>query len=432
MNIDESRIRAIVEEVLRTLSQAGGQAGAPSPDNDGVFQDVDAAVDAAEKAQRELMGLSLERRREIVAAIRKAGLDMAEESARRACEETGMGNVPDKTQKHVIVSTLTPGVEDLEQKAWTGDHGLTVVEMAPYGVIASVTPSTHPVPTILNNAISILAAGNSVVFNPHPGARRVSAFGLQRINRGIVASGGPPNLLTMVESPTIETANALFRHPGVALLLVTGGPGVVRAAMNAPKRAVVAGPGNPPAVVDETADLEKAARDIIAGASFDNNILCIGEKETFVVASVADDLKRFMLRQGACELNAGQIEALAGIAFKRDSKGELALNRELVGRDAPVLAERIGLKIDRGVRLLIGETGFEHVFVQEEQMMPFMPIVRVPDAAAAIDCAIRAEHGYRHTFVIHSRNVETMTILGKRCNACLYVKNGPSYAGLGV
>ena len=252
MNIDESRIRAIVEEVLRTLSQAGGQAGPPSPDNDGVFLDVDAAVDAAEKAQRELMGLSLERRREIVAAIRKAGLDMAEESARRACEETGMGNVPDKTQKHVIVSTLTPGVEDLEQKAWTGDHGLTVVEMAPYGVIASVTPSTHPVPTILNNAISILAAGNSVVFNPHPGARKVSAFGLQRINRGIVAAGGPPNLLTMVEGPTIETANALFRHPKVALILVTGGPGVARAAMNAPKRAVVAGPGNPPVVVDET------------------------------------------------------------------------------------------------------------------------------------------------------------------------------------
>lgn len=431
MNIDESRIRAIVEEVLRTLSQAGGQAAISSPGDDGVFQDVDAAVDAAERAQRELAGLSLERRREIIAATRKAGLDMAGESARLACEETGMGNVPDKTQKHVIVSTLTPGVEDLEQKAWTGDHGLTVVEMAPYGVIASVTPSTHPVPTILNNAISILAAGNSVVFNPHPGARKVSAFGLRRVNRGIVAAGGPPNLLTMVESPTIETASALFKHPKIALLLVTGGPGVARAALNAPKRAIVAGPGNPPVVVDQTADLEKAARDIIAGASFDNNILCIGEKETFVVSSAADDLKRFMLRHGAYELNGPQVEALAGLAFQRDG-GELRLNRELVGRDAWALAERIGLSIDKGIRLLIGETGFDHVFVQEEQMMPFMPIVRVPDAATAIDYAIQTEHGYRHTFVIHSRNVETMTILGKRCNACLYVKNGPSYAGLGV
>ena len=430
MDIDESRIRSIVEEVVRNLSADGGGEQATST-GDGVFQDVDAAVAAAEKAQIELSRLSLERRKEIIAAVRRVGLSKAEEFSRRAHEETGMGNVPDKIRKHQIVSTLTPGVEDLTQTAWTGDHGLTVVEMAPYGVVASVTPSTHPVPTIINNTISLLAAGNSVVFNPHPGAKRVSAFGVEQINREIVGAGGPPNLLTTVEEPSIETAHALFEHPRIALILVTGGPGVVRAAMRASKKAITAGPGNPPVVVDETADLEKAARDIISGASFDNNILCNGEKETFVVESAAEDLKRFMMQHGAYELNKPQIDALVGHAFTRDG-GELRVNRELVGRDAKVLAERIGLNIDSGIRLLVGETDLEHVFVQKEQMMPFMPIVRVPDVGAAIESAIEAEHGYRHTFIIHSRNVETMTVLGQRCNASIYVKNGPSYAGLGV
>jgi aldehyde dehydrogenase len=431
MNLDETRIRAIVEEVLRSMAPAGVPAVASERGVDGVFPEVDAAVRAAEAAQRALVDLSLEKRKEIVAAIRKTGLEIAEESARRAREETGMGNVPDKIQKHVVVCTLTPGVEDLEQTAWTGDHGLTVVERAPFGVIGAVTPSTHPVPTVLNNAISAIAAGNSIVFNPHPGAKKVSAFGVRRVNQGIRAAGGPANLVAMVENPTIESAGALFKHPGIALLLVTGGPGVARAAMSAPKRAIVAGPGNPPVVVDETADLAKAARDIIAGASFDNNILCIGEKEVFAVASVADELKRQMLANGARELTPPQIEALVGAAFRRD-KGEWTLNREMVGRDARVLAERIGVTVPADTKLLIGETGFDHPFVQEEQMMPFLPIVRVPDAASAIDSAIRAEHGYRHTFIIHSRNVETMTILGKRCNASIYVKNGPSFAGLGV
>lgn len=438
LQIDETRIRVIVEEVVREFSQKERLAPQPTPPppddrrtSPGIFPTVDAAVDAAEVAQRQLMGFTLEKRKGIIQAIRDVGVKYAEDFSRRAREETGMGRVEDKIKKHLIAATLTPGVEDLVSTAWSGDHGLTVVEMAPYGVICAITPSTHPVPTILNNAISIIAAGNSVVFNPHPGARNVSLYGIERINEGIIAAGGPPNLLTVVEHPTIETSQAFMKHPRIRVLLVTGGAGVARAAMNSGKKAIVAGPGNPPVVVDETANIEKAARDIIDGGSFDNNILCIGEKEVFVVESVADHLKACMKDYSACELTPAQIDQLTRVAFK-EQDGEIFANKELIGKDAYVLAEKIGLSISQTVRMLIGETTADHPFVQHEQMMPFLPIVRVPNVQAAMDLAIQTEHGYGHTVIIHSRNVETMTIFGKRSNVSLYIKNGPSYAGLGV
>lgn len=439
MEIDERRIRAVVEEVVRELYPGARQPTAQAPSQPpeerragpGIFPTVDAAVRAAEAAQQRLVALTLEKRKEIVQAIRDVGTKYAEDFSRRARDETGMGRVEDKIQKHIIASTLTPGVEDLQSYVWSGDHGLTVVEMAPYGVICAVPPSTHPVPTILNNSISIISAGNSVVFNPHPGARKVSLLGIERINEGIMSVGGPGDLLTVVDNPTIETAQALMKHPKIRVLLVTGGPGVAKAALNSGKKAIVAGPGNPPVVVDETANIEKAARDIIDGGSFDNNILCIGEKEVFVVESVADRLKSGMCAYAAFELTSDQIDRLTRVAF-REQDGELVVNKELIGKDASVLADRIGLSVSSAVRMLIGETSFDHPFVQHEQMMPFLPIVRVPDVETAMDLAIKAEHGYCHTVIIHSRNVETMTIFGKRSNVSIYVKNGPSFAGLGI
>lgn len=434
MQITEAQVRAIVEEVLREISASRG----PSPavptgiGRDGVFDTVDEAVDAAEEAQRRLVELTLEKRREIIEALRKVGVEYAEDFSQRTWEETGMGKVRDKITKHLLAARLTPGIEDLGTQAWSGDHGLTTVEMAPYGVIAAVLPSTHPVPTMLNNAISIIAAGNSVVFAPHPGAKNISLYALQKFHEAIVSAGGPPGLVTTVAEPSIESAQKLFSHPKVALLLVTGGPGVVRAAMNSGKKVIAAGPGNPPVVVDETADIPKAAKDIVDGATFDNNILCIAEKEVFVVEKVADRLKEEMIKNGSYEITKEQADALAEVAFEKGPDGHLRVNRKLVGRDAPVLAQAIGLSVDPGVRLLIAETPFEHPFVQEEQMMPFLPIVRTHDVDEAIDLAIKAEHGYYHTAIMHSRNIANLSKMAKLVNTVIFVKNGPSYAGLGV
>ncbi len=439
MNLDEAQVRAVVENVVRGLT-ANGQSPSiqtPSPrpagsGDDGIFERLDDAIRASCLAQQALESLSLDTRRRIIAAVRTTALEHASGLAAQTCDETGMGRVPHKIRKFEVVAQETPGVEDLQQVAWSGDHGLTVVEMAPFGVVAAVTPSTHPVPTILNNAISLIAAGNSAVFAPHPTAKRVSQAGIQIFNRGVVAAGGPPDLLVAVLDPTIETAQSLFTHPNIDLILVTGGGGVVQAAMQAPKRAVCAGPGNPPVVVDETADLAKAAADTVDGSGFDNNILCIGEKEVFVVQSIADEFIRQLQHHACVMLDSGQVEQLTRIAFPTDASGDWSINRELVGRNASVLADAIGLDITDDVPMLIGEVTGDHPFVRMEQMMPFLPIVRVPDVDTGIDVAVEAEHGYRHTAVMHSRNVEHMTTMARKCRCTLFVKNGPSTAGLGA
>jgi acyl-CoA reductase-like NAD-dependent aldehyde dehydrogenase len=438
--VDEERIRSLVREVVDRLMSEGQGAGMAAVSEQkhapagagGVFDTISQAIDAAEIAQRDLMALSLEMRKDMIRALRDTGLRHARDFAERTVEETKMGRVEDKIEKFKIVAAKTPGTEDLITRSWSGDHGLTIVEPAPYGVVGAITPSTHPVPTMLNNAISIIAAGNSVVFNAHPASKKVFAYGLSLFNEAIVNVGGPPNVLTTIYEPTIETGQELFTHPKIRLLLVTGGPAVVKAAMASSKKVIAAGPGNPPVVVDETADVAKAARDIIAGASFDNNIVCIAEKEVFVVQSVADKLKREMLSRGCYELSRYQIDQLAKKAFVKTAQGEVLVSRELIGRDAAVLAKAIGLDIDRATHLLIGETEFEHPFVQEEQLMPFLPIVRCRDVDEAIDYALKAERGYGHTAVIHSTNIENMSKMARLVNTTIFVKNGPSYAGLGV
>ena len=433
-NASEEQIRKIVEEVVTRIVTNGHGASLPAadPGEGGVFPTIDAATQAATRAQEQLVAMTLEQRRSIVEAIRHVSRERAEDFSRRALEETGMGRLEDKIQKHRVAADATTGIEDLEAKSWTGDHGLTVVEMAPYGVIGAITPSTHPVPTMVNNAICIIAAGNSVVFNVHPGAKNVSMYAVRLLNEAIVQVGGPANLITAVAEPTLETANELFTHPGIRLLLVTGGPGVAQAAMASPKKAIVAGPGNPPVVVDETADLKKAARDIIDGGAFDNNILCLGEKQVFVVDSVADELKRHMVDYSAYELSAQQIEELAAVAFVKGPDGHPLANRELVGRSAWVLADRIGVKLGESLRMLIGETRADHVFVEEEQMMPFLPIVRVRDVDEGIRLAVISEHGYKHTAIIHSRNIENMHKMACASDTTIFVKNGPSFAGVGL
>jgi propionaldehyde dehydrogenase len=431
-NASEEQIRKIVEEVVGRVVAGSTAARTISSGDGGVFPSIDAAVQAATQAQSQLVSMTLEQRRAMIEAIRRVSRDYAEDFSRRALDETGMGRLEDKIQKHRVAADATPGVEDLEAKSWTGDHGLTVVEMAPYGVIGAVTPSTHPVPTMVNNAICIISAGNSVVFNVHPAGKNVSMYAVRLLNEAIVQAGGPANLITAVAEPTLDTANDLFTHPGIRVLLVTGGPGVAHAAMSSPKKAIVAGPGNPPVVVDETADLKKAAKDIIDGGAFDNNILCIGEKQVFVVDSVADELKRLMVQYSAHELDANQIEALAKEAFVTAPDGEPAANRELVGRCAWVLAERIGLKVGESLRMLIGETSADHVFVQEEQMMPFLPIVRIRDVDEGIRLAVISEHGYKHTAIIHSRNIENMHKMARAVDTTIFVKNGPSFAGVGL
>lgn len=394
----------------------------------GVFEDMEEAIEAAWLAQKELVKLSLDKREELIKAMRSEITKNLELLSRLAVEETGMGRVEDKIKKNTLVVNKTPGTEDLVSEAYTGDNGLTLIELSPFGVIGAITPSTNPSETTVCNAIGMIAAGNSVVFSPHPGAKDTSIKTIEILNEAIIKAGGPTNLLTTVNNPTIENANKMMTHPKINIIAATGGPGVVKAALSCGKKAIGAGAGNPPAVVDETADIEKAARDIVAGCSMDNNLPCIAEKEVIAVDSIADYLIFNMKKYGAYEIaDKSLIDRLQSIVLTEAGGPK----REFIGKNADYILEKLGITVDSGIRVIIMEVEAEHPFVVEELMMPVLPIVRVNNISEAIELAVKVEHGNRHTAIMHSKNVDNLSKCAKAIQTTIFVKNAPSYAGIG-
>lgn len=437
--INEDLVRSVIEEVLAKLgpNAAANIGSAPTSGfkgRYGLFTDANEAVSAAREAFEELSRRTRAERKEILQHIRRICIEQSVELGTMEMNETKIGRLEHKIDKLRNVGYNAQGVEALTSEVFSGDYGLTVIEHAPFGVIGAVTPVTHSLPTIANNAINMIAAGNTVVFNPHPGGKKVAAEGVQRFNKAIYAEHGIDNLMACIVEPTLQSADQIFKHPKINLLVVTGGAGVVKAAMSQAKRAIVAGPGNPPVVVDESADLDRAARCIILGAAYDNNLLCLAEKEVFVVNSVFDKMMDAMERAGAIRLNARETDLMTerGIVKVGEGAGRHdAPSREFLGKDASVLAAGIGKSVSDETLVLYGETDYENPFVPVEQMMPFLPFVRCKDVDQAIARAYESEHGFRHTAMIHSNNVVNMTKMGKMLDTTIFVKNGPSYAGNG-
>jgi len=440
MEINEKDLKLIIESVLDKLESTKGDKkifdnslNISSSGQDGIFQKVNAAVDAAEAAHLELVKLTLEKRREIIRSIRKTIMSNLAEISKLAVEETTFGRVEDKIEKNRLAALKTPGVEDLEPTAYSDDNGMTLTERAAYGIIGSIIPSTNPTSTVINNGISMIAGGNSVVFNPHPAAKKSSCFTVSLINQAIVKAGGPPNVLCAIGNPTIDSAQTLMKHPKIRLLVVTGGPAVVKTAMNSGKKVIAAGPGNPPCVVDETADLVKAGLDIVNGARFDNNIVCICEKEILAVSQITDKLKEEMIKNGAYELKGEQIEKVTKLVIADPGKPghEGASNKEYVGKDASIIARDIGLDISEQTKILLCEVDRYHPLVWTEQLLPVIPLVRFNNVDEAIDFAVQCEHNFRHTASIHSKNIAKLSKMAKLMNCSLFIKNGPNYSGLG-
>ena len=428
MSISEARIAEIVKEVT---AQGMGSGTVSSAGSDGIFDDINEAIAAAKKAQKELAGFSLEKRGVLIEAMRKAARENAERLSKMANEETGYGRVEDKIAKHLLVADKTPGIEDLKAQAFTGDHGLTLVECAPYGVIGAITPSTNPSSTIINNSIGMIAAGNSVVFNPHPAAKRVTCEAIAVMNRAIVAAGGPANLLVSAKEPTMDTSKVIMSSPDIKLLAVTGGEAVVAVAMKSGKKCISAGPGNPPVIVDETANIKEAAKHIVAGASFDNNILCIAEKEIIVVDSVADELIREMVKCGCYLANRFETEKIVETVVVKNKEGKASPNKKFVGKCANVILEAAGIRPTEDHKVVIMDTDFDHVLVHTEMLMPVVPVVRVKNVEEAIAKAVIAEHECHHTAMMHSENVNNLTAAARALDTTIFVKNAPSYAGVG-
>lgn len=454
--LDESAVRAVVEDVLRRLQPGGNGSPAPAatsasngrptggastgraakrPSRPGVFADAGDAAAAAREGFEALRKGGFAARAKVIEIVQGLCAANDKEWGRIEFEETRIGRLEHKIEKLQLIK-LVPGIEWLRPLAMRGDNGMTFEEYAPFGVVGGITPVTHSVPTLAGNVINIVAAGNAVVFNPHPNGARCAATAVEVMNRAIERELGIRNLICTVESPSLDSFNALCASPDVGILCITGGPGVVQAAMKSGKRAICAGPGNPPVLVDETADIAKAARDTIQGGGYDNNLLCIGEKSVFVVDKAWDPFIAALKAAGAVQLNNSQVEKLTSqvFTFKKDGGGcsHPVLERELVGKDASVLAERAGARAPKDCPMLFAETDANHLFVVEEQMMPMLPVVRVRSVEEGIAACKTAEHGYRHSAIIHSLNTLTQARMAAVMDTTLFVKNGPSVAGLGL
>jgi propionaldehyde dehydrogenase len=400
-----------------------------------LYKTMPEAIAAAKAAQEKFKGMGLELRRKVIEAMRIAARGQSESLAKLAASDSGMGRWKDKVKKNLLAADKTPGVEDLQPVSYTGDRGLTLVENAPFGVIGAVTPSTNPTSTVINNAISIIAAGNAVVFAPHPAAKRSSQETIKCMTDAIVSAGAPADLITAMSEPSLEGAQILFSHEDIKVLLVTGGPAVVEAAMKSNKKVIAAGPGNPPVVVDETADIQNTVDSIIDGASFDNGVLCTAEKEVLLTDKAYDGIiSKMRERNDVYELTAEQMDKLAGIVITESGKGggEGAMNREYVGKDAAFIAKAIGLNIPSDVRLLWGAVDKDHDFMWTEQLMPILPFARTGTIKETIDLAVRMEGGNGHTAIMHSLNIEHLSTMARKGACSIFVKNGPSFMGLGM
>ena len=460
--VNENLIRDVVAEVLgklggtpTTATKPSPAPAAPAPKSEscgcsvkksaatpalrgkfGVFATAEEACAAAQEAFLQLKEKGIEARRKIENIVKTLAEKNAEPWGKIEFDETKIGRLDHKIAKLQIIK-LVPGVDWLRPDARSGDHGITLEEYTPFGVVGAITPSTHSIPTLSGNIVNICAAGNSVVFNAHPSAAKCAALAVRAYNEAIYRETGIENIACIIEKPSLDSFNALCKNENVRLLLVTGGPMVVKAAMQTGKRAICAGPGNPPVFVDDTCCPTRAAKAIISGAAFDNNLLCIGEKQVFVLDQVADKLMQKMSENGAVKLNSSQLEKLTKAAFtitpgQGGGCAHAHTNKDFIGKDPSVLAQAAGINLPSGTQLLFGETDAMHPFVQEEQMMPMIPIVRVKSVEEGIALSLQSEHNYKHTAIIHSHDVENITAMARALDTTLFVKNGASPCGLGL
>lgn len=433
MSIDATLVEKLVRQAIEEAKSKNliSFNKVETLNNYGIFNTMDEAIEASDVAQKELLNTSMANRQKYVDTIKATVLkrENLELISRMAVEETEIGRYEHKLIKNRVAAEKTPGTEDLVTEAITGDNGITLIEYCPFGVIGSITPTTNPTETIICNSMSMIAGGNTVVFSPHPRAKNVSIKLITMLNKALEEAGAPKNLIVTVKEPSIENTNAMMDHPKVRVLVATGGPAIVKKVMSTGKKAIGAGAGNPPVVVDETANVEKAAIDIVNGCSFDNNVPCVAEKEVFAVDQICDYLIHYMKLNGAYEIkDRNTIQKLLELVTNENGGPKVSF----VGKNASYILSKLGINVDDNIKIIIMEVDKDHHFVKEEMMMPILPIVRTRDVDEAIEYAYVAENGNRHTAIMHSKNVDKLTKMARLLETTIFVKNAPSFAGLGV
>lgn len=390
---------------------------------------VEEAVSASREAFLAYSKLTLNKRREIITAVKEQMILLVDKMASMEMAETRMGNAQDKCTKLLLSIQKTPGVEDLVTDVLTGDDGMTLYEYSAYGIVCAVQPGTNPCATLICNSIGMLAAGNSVIHIPHPRCVRASDFAASRINEIVYDVSGINNLVITFPESSMLLAEGIMNHPDVALVVATGGGKMLTNALGSAKRVIGAGEANPVVIVDETADIKKAAKDIVDGAAFDHNIMCISEKSIVVVSEIADRFIEELKQQGVYYVSD---EAEMISLVKTVLTSNVTMNRAMEGKSANKILEAAKIPCEREIRLIVVDTVKTHPFVTLEMLMPLVPLVRVRDFEKALEAALFIEQGLRHTAMIHSQSIDRVNKAAHIMQTSLFVKNGSSLAGIGV
>ncbi len=397
------------------------------------LQQVRDLIGRAYEAQKRWATFSQAQIDAVIDAVAEAASREAEPLARLAVEETGYGNVPDKIRKNKL------GAEDVHRAIRPlktvgiirEDRENGILEVAePVGVVAAIIPSTNPTSTAIYKTLISLKARNAIVLSPHPTAKRCICATADVLIKAALKAGAPEGLIGCMTEVTAQATQELMRHRRVAIILATGGTGLVRAAYSSGKPALGVGPGNVPAYIERTANVRKAVADVVAGKTFDNGTLCSSEQSIICDESIRAAVLQELREQGAYFLNAKEIEVLGRVVIRPDTG---VPNPKIVGRAAPVLAEIAGFKVPPDTRVLIAEltgVGREHP-LSGEKLSPILAFYTVKNYQEGIELANRLLEfgGLGHTIAIHSQSDAIIREFGQRVRAYRVMVNTPASLG---
>ncbi len=396
------------------------------------IQQARECVETAYAAHKQFAAFSQEKVDAIVAAMAEAGLRAAEPLARMAVEETGFGKYEDKILKNKFGSQFVyNAIKDLKTVGiLREDRDKGIIEIAaPVGVIAAIVPSTNPTSTAINKILISLKGCNGIVLSPHPSAANCILETSKILAEGAMAAGAPEGIIQCMTMPTLEATQELMKHRKTALILATGGHGLVRAAYSAGKPAYGVGPGNVPAYIEPSADIQKAVRDIFTGKCFDNGTLCSSEQAIVTDESIQDKVIEEVKRNGGYFLSESEADALGKIVVTPNR----SINPKIVGRAATVIASMAGLRVPEGTRVLVARLqGVGRDFpLSIEKLSPILAFYVEKDWRAACDRCIELLNygGLGHTMAIHSKNEGIIREFGLQKPVFRIVVNSQSALG---
>ncbi len=396
------------------------------------IQEVRNLVCAAKTAQQKFSTCSSQEIDKAVEGLSKIAFENAEYLAKMACEETGFGIWQDKMQKNILSS----------QKLWTFMKDMKTVGIidefpekkiiqiaTPMGVIAGLIPSTNPTSTVIYKALIALKSGNSIVFSPHPSAAKCILETVKILRKGCVIYGIPEDLIGCISIPTIEASGALMKHKDVAMILATGGAEMVKAAYSSGTPALGVGPGNVPAFIERTADIEDAVEKIFLSKGFDNGTVCASEQAIVTERCIENQVRDAVIRQGGYFLKGEDLEKVKGIMEKSNG----SMNPNIVGKPAQFIANLAEISIPEHVKLLVGEEpgiGPQHPF-SKEKLTQLIGFYVVSDWNEACETCFKLlkNGGLGHTLSIHSNNEEVIREFAMKKPVSRFLVNTPSTHG---